>query len=77
MIAGIQELSNSLPVLLQLLRKTAYNFSYVINNFYLNKWEGGIKVIHSELWDYFGYMVLVLFTGVSVFIAILPQSFPH
>jgi hypothetical protein len=39
--------------------------------------EGVTKVTQSELWDFFGYMVLVVFTAVAVFIAILPQAFPH
>jgi hypothetical protein len=40
-----------------------------------NKW--GIEVTQSELWDFFGYMILVVFTAVAVFMAILPQAFTH
>jgi hypothetical protein len=37
----------------------------------------GVKVIHRKVWDFFGYMILVTFTAVAVFIALLPQTFPH
>jgi hypothetical protein len=40
-----------------------------------NKW--GDLVIHRELWDFFGYMVLVVITAIAIFIVILPQALPH